>query len=339
VIGAFALDGEFVSAVRWGSGHINDSYAVTVDAAGGPERYLVQRLNDVVFPDPAALMENVRRVTEHLRRRPGSGPVLTLVPTRDGGVVHRAFPFVEGAETYDAVSSPAVAREAARAFGRFQRDLGDLPGPRLHETIPGFHHTPGRFAALEAAVAADAAGRAREAAPEIGFARSREPLARVLTDAHDAGDIPERVIHGDTKINNVLFDRDTGRALCVIDLDTVMPGLSLYDFGGLVRTCVSPAAEDERDLSRIVVSGEIHAALVDGYLEEMGDTLTDAERDLLPAAGPVHTLEDGIRFLTDHLAGDVYYRIRRPGQNLDRARAQFALLVGLERMPQGGGSE
>jgi len=338
VLRAFVLDGDFVSAERWGSGHINDSYAVTVEARGDPVRYIVQRINDTVFPDPPALMENIRRVTEHLRRRLGDDRrTLTLVPTRDGGVVHhdpdtgwwRAFPFIEGTATFDRVRSVATAREGARAFGRFQRELMDLPGPRLAETIPGFHHTPGRLEALTAAVEVDRADRVEDAGPEIEFALSRESLAHAITDAFAAGDMPERVTHGDTKINNVLFDAESGEGLCVIDLDTVMPGLSLYDFGGLVRTCVSPAAEDERDTAKIVVSRKIHEALIDGYLAEMGDALTPAELDLLPVAGAVHTYEDGIRFLTDHLRGDVYYRIHRPGQNLDRARAQFALLTAL----------
>jgi len=339
VIRRFAVEGEFLSAVPWGSGHINDSFSVTVERRGAPVRYLVQRINHTVFPDPLALMENVRRVTEHLRRRLGDARRhLTLVPTRDGAVVHhdpesgywRAFPFIEGTETFDTVRSAATAREGARAFGRFQRELADLPGPRLAETIPGFHDTPARFAALAAAVEADAAGRVRAAGPEIEFALARESLGHVLTDAYAAGEMPERVTHNDTKINNVLFDARSGEGICVIDLDTVMPGLALYDFGGLVRTCVSPAAEDERDLSKIVVSREIHEALVDGYLAEMGDALTDAERDLLPRAGAVHTFEDGIRFLTDHLEGDRYYRVHREGQNLDRARAQFRLLERLE---------
>lgn len=340
VVRAFAIEGEFVSGKRWGSGHINDSYAVVVVARGGPVRYLVQRINDTVFPDPVGLMENMRRVTEHLGRRAGDERrTLTLVPTRDGGVLHRdpdaswwrAFRFIENTVTFDIVRSAATAREGARAFGAFQRDLLDLPGPRLNETIPGFHHTPGRLAALTAAVEADVAGRVRDAGPEIEFALSRAPLAGALTDAFAAGEIPERVTHGDTKLNNVLFDAESGEGVCVIDLDTVMPGLSLYDFGGLVRTCVSPAAEDERDLAKVVVSREIYEALVAGYTAEMGDTLTPAEHDLLPVAGAVHTYEDGIRFLADYLEGDVYYRVRGPGQNLDRARAQFALLAQLDR--------
>ena len=249
---------------------------------------------------------------------------------RPDGAVWRCFLFIEGARTHDAVATPDLARAAARAYGRFQRDLDDQPGPRLFETIEGFHDTPRRLAALLEAVEMDAAGRLDGARAEVEFALSREATAGILLDAHRGGAMPERVIHGDTKINNVLVDDATGEGICVIDLDTAMPGLSLYDFGGLVRTSVSDSAEDEPDPERVRARPEYFEALVDGYLAGVGDLLTANERELLPAAGRVHTFEDGVRFLADHLLGDVYYRISRPGQNLDRCRSQFALLRSLE---------
>jgi hypothetical protein len=229
------------------------------------------------------------------------------------------------------VATPAQAREAARAFGAFQRLLVGLDVPRLRETIPHFHDTRARLAALEAAVAAGSAGRAAGAREEIAFARAHAPLASALAALHERGLAPERVAHNDTKINNVLFDDATGEAICVIDLDTVMPGPSLCDFGDLVRTVSSRAAEDERDLSRVEADPALFAALAEGYLAGAGDLLAPAEREQLVAAGEVMTYECGLRFLADYLAGDVYFRVKRPGHNLDRCRAQFALLRSLER--------
>jgi Ser/Thr protein kinase RdoA (MazF antagonist) len=348
IIRAFACSGRFLRAESFGSGHINDSYVVTVEEAKVPRRYLLQRINHHVFPDTLAVMENLRRVTAHVAGRLAAEGAtdlprrtLALVPTREGDVFHRdalgntwrVFPFIEDAHTIDVVKTPAQAAAGARAFGRFQRHLLDLPGPRLTETIPGFHDTPARFAALFAAVARDRVGRAREAGAEIAFAREREGFCPILLDAFAAGAMPERVIHNDTKMNNVLLDDGTGEGICVIDLDTVMPGLSLYDFGDLVRGAMSRAAAEERDLGKVVFRPEIYEALAEGYTAEMGDFLTPAEVEFMPISGRLIAFELGMRFLTDHLQGDTYFRVHRSAQNLDRARAQFELVRKMEDLP------
>lgn len=342
---AFALHGEVVAAVPHGSGHINDTYAVTVSQAGAPVRYVFQRINHRIFTDVPALMDNILRVTSHQQARlaatataDASRRALTVIPARDGrpfvrderGGWWRAYLFIEQARTYDKIETPAQARTAARAFGEFQRLLADLPGRRLHETIPAFHDTPRRHANFEAAAQADAAGRAAGCADDLAFARGRAPLARTLADLFAAGLVPERVTHNDTKLNNVMLDDATGAGVCVIDLDTVMPGLSLYDFGDMVRSATNAAAEDETDLEKVVARPEIFAALAEGFLAGAGAALNDAERAHLVVAGQVITYEIGLRFLTDHLQGDVYFKIKRPGHNLDRARNQFALLRSLE---------
>jgi hypothetical protein len=337
---AFDLPGEFHSAIPTGSGHINDSYRVTFQAASQPSHYLLQRINHQIFANPAALMENIERVTSHHAAKLSAEPdshrrTLTLIPTRDSRAWHtdasgnhwRVYRFIEQARTFDIVESPAQAYQAARAFGQFQHLLADLPAPRLHDTIPDFHHTPKRFAALERAITADVANRAHLARPEINFALAHRPIASVLLDAN----LPERVTHNDTKLNNVMFDDRTGQAICVIDLDTVMPGLAPYDFGDLIRTTTSPTAEDEQDISKVTMQFPLFEALMRGYLASAGSFLTLAERSHLVAAGKLITFEQGIRFLSDCLAGDTYYKTHRPNQNLDRARTQFQLVASIEQ--------
>jgi aminoglycoside phosphotransferase (APT) family kinase protein len=263
---------------------------------------------------------------------------LTLVPTHDGALYYRdgdgnfwrGYLFIEGAQSYDMVSSPAQAYEAGKAFGQFQRLLADLPSPRLIETIPDFHHTAKRFAALEKAIEADVANRARLAKPEIEFALHQKPMVDVLLDLQQRGDLVEQITHNDTKLNNVLLDNDTGQAICVIDLDTVMPGLTLYDFGDMVRTATCQAAEDERDISKVKMETPIFKALVQGYLEAAGDFLSQTEKDYLVFSGKLITFEMGIRFLADYLSGDTYYKIHRDGHNLDRCRTQFELIRSIE---------
>ena len=337
--------GRLVSAIRWGSGHINDTFAASFAGPSGPFRLVLQRLNRHVFPEPEKVMRNASGVTRHLQARLLASGVpdaerraLHLVPARDGadfllddaGEPWRAWRFVEGARSVDVVDEPRTAFEAARAFGEFQRLLLDYDGPPLHETLPLFHHTPTRWARLAKAAEADTAGRAAGAAAEVDFALAREPLSRLLVSLQESGDAPRRATHNDTKVNNVLLDEATGEGLCVIDLDTVMPGLSLCDFGDLVRTAASPSAEDERDLSKVGVRDDLFAALVRGYLSSAGGFLTPAERDCLVGSAKVIVFTIGLRFLTDHLEGDVYFRIHREGHNLDRARTQFALLRSLE---------
>jgi Ser/Thr protein kinase RdoA (MazF antagonist) len=277
-------------------------------------------------------MENIHRVTTHLTGK--NSRTLTLVPARDGKSFHcdaagnwwRVFPFIERTRAVDVVESPAQAFAAAKAFGAFQKQLADLPTPRLHETIPDFHHTPKRFSALEKTVAADAGNRAAAAKLEIEFALRHQAICGVLLDAN----LPERVTHNDTKINNVLLDDATGEGVCVIDLDTVMPGFALYDFGDMVRSMTNPAAEGERDLAKVEMQFPVFAALLRGYLAA-ADFLTAAEKNLLPVSGQLITFELGLRFLTDFLSGDNYFKVQREGENLDRCRAQFKLFESIRR--------
>ena len=329
----FQIHGDFIGAEPYGSGHINDTYCAVFSQGGGRVRYIVQRINHTIFKDPVALMGNIRRVTDHVRARLDSEPsrrALTLIPARDGqayyrdpeGNTWRVYIFIEGARTYDAVESTGQAFEAARAFGRFQQLLADLPSPRLHDTIPDFHHTPKRFEVFEAALAADVCNRAAGIKGEIDFALRHKPLTRVLLDAG----LPERITHNDTKFNNVMLDEATGEGICVIDLDTVMPGLALYDFGDMVRTTTSPVAEDERDLSKVRMQFPMFKALVRGYLTAAGAVLTVPEKRHLAVSGKLISFEIGIRFLTDYLAGDTYFKVHRPGHNLDRCRTQFRLV-------------
>jgi Ser/Thr protein kinase RdoA (MazF antagonist) len=339
----FAIGGDFLEARPYGSGHINDTYRVFFNQDGVPLCYILQRINHNIFRNPAALMENIQRVTAHLASQVADEPdasrrVLSLIPTRDGRSWHvdgegnhwRAYRFISNARSYDAVESTEQVYQAARAFGRFQQLLSSLPAPRLHDTIPDFHNTPKRFLALEQAIDADVTNRAALARPEIEFTRAHQPIASVLLDAH----LPERVTHNDTKFNNVLLDDGTGEAICVLDLDTVMPGLAPYDFGDMVRTTTSPALEDEQDLSKVSMQFPMFEALVRGYLSSADAFLTKAEKRLLAFSGKLITFELGIRFLTDYLAGDTYFKVHRDGHNLDRCRTQFKLVESIEKQEE-----
>lgn len=326
-----ALPGRFLRAAPLGAGHINETFLAEFEH--GPSLVL-QKVNSRVFPDPERMMANIERVTSHLAVRcPDQRRVLRLVAARDGrpfwrdaaGELWRAYMFVEGTLVKETVGRAREAYEAARAFGTFQYLMSDLPGGPLHETLPGFHDTPARLAALEAAAKADLAGRAAGVRAELDGFFLRRSWGGVLLEAARAGRVGMRVAHNDTKINNVLFDADSGAGLCVIDLDTVMPGLMLYDFGDFVRTAVSATTEDERDLDKVSVRPEVFEALAQGWRDGSGGGVTEGERALLPMAGCVIAYELGLRFLTDHLEGDRYFRIHRPGQNLDRARCQLRL--------------
>lgn len=345
VVSGFPLLGRFRGGSPYGSGHINDTFAVVFDQAGTPVRYVLQRINHRIFKDIPALMENIARVTEHATRkvnqRPGDDAArgaLTLVSARDGrpyfrdaeGGWWRCYLFIEGARTHDIIESPQHAREAARAFGEFQQMLVDLPGERLHETIPAFHHTRRRFETLQEAIRADSHQRVAQVADEIEFVRAREGMVDRLLDLQASGEIPERITHNDTKLNNVMIDDASHAGICVIDLDTVMPGLALYDFGDMVRSATNSAAEDEKNVGLIKSRLTIFEALVQGYLSAARPFLNGAEIAHLAFSGRLITLEIGMRFLTDFLQGDSYFKTRRPGQNLDRARNQFALLRSME---------
>ncbi len=339
----FEIPGEFLEAKPYGSGHINDTYRAYFDVGGVPAPSILQRINHHVFKNPVALMENIQRVTAHLAKGFANDPdkcrrVLCLIPARDGlnwhvdseGNYWRAYRFVGGAQTYDAAVSTEQAFQAARAFGQFQKQLADLPAPALHETIPDFHNTPKRFVALQQAIAADVAGRAAFAKPEIEFALAHQHITSILLDAN----LPARVTHNDTKFNNVMLDDSTGEGICVIDLDTVMPGLALYDFGDMVRTTTSPAKEDEQDLSKVTMQFPMFEALVRGYLSSAGGFLAKEEKQYLAFSGELITFEIGLRFLTDYLAGDTYFRVHREGHNLDRCRTQFKLVESIKQQEE-----
>jgi aminoglycoside phosphotransferase (APT) family kinase protein len=343
---AFVVPGRWIGSERYGSGHINDTVLAVFETDGRRLRWVQQRINAAVFPEPLRVMENVARVVAHQQAAAArSGPVdlerrvLDLAPSRSGGPAYvdtaggtwRTWRFIEGARSHDVVQGPEQAAAAAEAFGRFVARLADLPAPRLHETIPRFADPRFRLEQLLAAVRSDPLGRLRESRAEVDFVLAREPLVARYQALRDAGALPERITHNDTKINNVLLDDASGEGLCVIDLDTVMPGTPLYDFGDLVRTASTRAAEDERDLARLRVEPLLFEALVEGYRRGIGDLLGPAERAELVFAARLVTLMIGMRFLADHLLGDVYFRTHRPDHNLDRARAQLALVADLER--------
>ena len=342
----FRFAGAYLGAERCENGHINDTYIVaTALPGGGVRRYVLQRINHNVFKSPEDVMQNIRRVTQHLRRKVierGGDPereIMNLVPTRDesflykseSGEYWRSYLYVEGARTYNAVEEPRHFFGAGEAFGRFQSLLSDFPAETLIETIPKFHDTPSRLKDLVSAVERDAANRAKDVKQEIEFALERAGDAPVVVDLLAQGEIPLRVTHNDTKLNNVLIDEVTGQGICVLDLDTVMPGSTLYDFGDAIRFGASTAAEDERDLSKVGIDLDLYRQFTRGYLSTASDFLTERELELLPFSAKLLAYELGMRFLTDHLNGDVYFRIHRPNHNLDRARAQFRLAESIEQ--------
>ncbi len=345
----FQIYGEILHAETLKIGHINETYTASYNQGGTRVRYIHQKINRKVFKNPVAVMKNVVRVTSHIRKKQearGGRDVtrrsLILIPTRDGksyyengdGEVWRTFVYVEGVETYEAVQSPQQAYEAGRAFGEFQSLLVDLPGGRLNETIPGFHHTRRRFESLKRAIENDHYGRAKDARPEIDFALKRGPIVDVILNKMAKGQIPERITHNDTKFNNVMLDVVTGEAMCIVDLDTVMPGCALYDFGDMVRTTTSPTLEDEPDLSKVRMQMPMFKKLAEGYLSTAGSFLTRHEKKLIAFSGKLITFEIGIRFLTDFLSGDTYFRTHRPGHNLDRCRTQFKLVESIEQQEE-----
>ncbi len=341
----FAVKGRYVSAAPYGSGHINDSYVVNyIDENNQPIRYVAQCINDNVFKNIEALNENVQRVTAHLTQEAGEkSRQLTLINTIDGqtctrdaqGNYWRVYDFIEGAHTVDRVTNEDQARETARAFGGFQARVATLPGDRLKETIPNFHHTRSRFENFRQAVEKDLGGRAAQIGPEIAFAYAREADTDLLLNLLAEGKILERVTHNDTKINNVMLDDQTQRAVAVIDLDTVMPGLPLYDFGEMVRTSASSTDEDDPHPDNMRLELPYFRALVEGYLSsEFGSVLNVIERQHLGFAGKLMTYENFIRFLTDYLQGDTYYKIDHPNHNLDRARTQMALVRSIEEQSE-----
>ena len=340
----FRLPGGELSFEPFGSGYINSTYRVTVQTKRGRERFILQRVNRNVFTRPQEVIANIERVTEHLRaviaKEGGDARrgTLTLVPAKDGksytldegGELWRMYVFIEGTVAYDAADTPVLFSLSGAAFGRFARQMDGFPADSLFETIPGFHDTPARCAQLKEAVRRDVASRRAGVQEEIDFFLSREGELGAYRDAHVRGEISLRVTHNDTKLNNVLLDEKTGQGVCVIDLDTVMPGFAGYDFGDAIRYGACTASEDERDLSKVDLSLEMFEAFARGYLGEAGSVLTRREIELLPLGAKLITLEQGMRFLADHLNGDAYYGARYPGHNLDRARTQLRLAQRME---------
>lgn len=344
-IAQFAVEGRLMERRPYGNGHINDTFLLVYEMPEGvKKRYILQRMNHDIFRKPQELMENIVNVTEYLRKMiisQGGEPereTLNVVKTRDGksnyrdsgGNYWRMFLFIERTVCLEKVESAKDFYDSAVAFGNFQRMLADYPAETLHETIPNFHHTPSRFRAFQKAVQEDKLGRAALVREEIAFAMEREKDTPVLTDLLAAGQLPLRVTHNDTKLNNILFDEESRKALCIIDLDTVMPGLSHYDFGDSIRFGASTGEEDERDLEKIELDLSLYEAFTKGYLEGCGGRLTDKEIETLPIGAKLMTYECGIRFLADYLEGDVYFKIHRDGHNLDRARTQFKLVADME---------
>ncbi|MBQ7825079.1 MAG: aminoglycoside phosphotransferase family protein [Clostridia bacterium] len=329
----------------YGNGHINHTFCICVDVgAEAPVRYILQRVNRYVFPQPENVIENIARVTEYLRgviEKAGGNPdreTLTLVKTNEGenffidedGELWRVYLFVEETISRDLPDTPELFALSGAAFGRFMCQLEGYDASTLHEAIKDFHNTPARYGQLMDAVRRNDAGRLGEVGPELAFCMGYGEQVHTLLRALAAGEIPLRVTHNDTKLNNVLLDAKTGEGVCVIDLDTVMPGLAAYDFGDSIRFGANTAAEDERDLDKVQFSLEMYEAFVRGYLSEAGSVMGQRERELLPMGAKLMTLECGMRFLADHLNGDKYFRIHREGHNLDRARTQFKLVRCME---------
>jgi len=345
---AFGIEGDPVRYKTFTDGHINSTFLVVFSEKGDLHKYLVQNINTVVFQDPDALMNNVVRVTHYLRkqiRENGGDPereTLHFRKTTDGALcLHdgpycwRIYAYIDHSFTYDLIEEPDIFRSAGESFGRFQRLLANYPIESLYETIPDFHHTPKRLEALKAAAEADCINRASGVQPEIAFALAREADAGTALRLLREGKAPLRVTHNDTKLNNILFDETTRRGLCVIDLDTIMPGLSLYDFGDAIRFGAKTALEDESDLSKVSISLDLFEAYTDGYLSACADALTKAEVDHLAFSAKLMTFECGVRFLTDYLCGDTYFKIDYPEHNLVRARNQFKMVEEIERvLPQ-----
>ncbi len=338
---AYGFENKPVSVNRITDGHINSTFALDF----GEKKYLFQQLNTNVFRRPVELMNNIVGISDFLRKKikkRGGDPdreCLTVLPSKSGlpyyisksGEFWRSFIFITGAHTIQTVENPADFRAAAVAFGNFQRQLADYPADSLAETIPNFHNTVSRLADFKKAVADNLSGRADNCEEETRFILQREPDCSVLTDLIEKGELPLRVTHNDTKLNNVMFDDITGEAICVVDLDTVMPGLSLYDFGDSIRYGASTAAEDEKDLDKVRFSMEYFRAYAEGYLSSAGSALTENEMKYLPFSAKLMALECGMRFLGDYINGDVYFGTGYPEHNLDRARTQLKLVSEIEK--------
>jgi len=345
----FRIYGDFINAFPYGTGHINSTYKALFSQAGRDVHYLIQRINEKVFKDPVLLMKNVSGICSHLKKRAeeeniedASRKVLTLIPSKNGdsfvrdstGGIWRCYLFIENAAGYDVVENEQQAEEAAKSFGEYLMLLDDYRGERLNETIPDFHNTPKRYTDFISIVESDPYNLVKTAQNEISFFMERKEEASLLINHFKEGRIPERITHNDTKLNNVLIDSKTNKGLCVIDLDTSMPGLSLYDFGDLVRSSTSPVSEDHKNPADVYMNFNMFTALVNGFLKPGKLFLNEYEIKLLPEGGRLMTLEVGLRFLTDYLNGSTYFKTAYPEHNLVRSRTQIELVKSIEKQKE-----
>ncbi len=344
-LAAFDFKGEILDSVRFGNGHINETFCVTVEHADqSTERFVLQRINDNVFKRPEQVMENIANVTDYLRERirenggDEARETLRILRTKTGNTLFRdssggywrCYPFVEQTFCLQQVDNPEHFYQAAKSFGNFLYMLRDYDASTLHETIPRFHDTPHRYRNFRRALKADPFSRAQSAREEIDFVIAHRKDCAKLFNLLEKGELPLRVTHNDTKLNNILFDEKTGKAICIVDLDTIMPGSALSDYGDAIRFGATTAAEDEPDLSKVHFDLPLYELYTKGYLEGTNGALTPLECECLPWGAKILTLECGIRFLTDYLQGDTYFRTRYPEHNLVRARTQFKLVAEME---------
>jgi hypothetical protein len=345
IVEKFKFIGKFIKAESYGFGHINSTFvAYFEEEDSSVKRYIIQKINTNIFKSPEDLMENIENVTNHIKNKImsyGGDPnkeTLIIVKTKDGksfyknelGEYFRAYNFIENAKTYQLVENPNHFYNAGKAFGKFQESLSDFPADKLHETIEDFHNTAKRYETFLEAVKNDIKGRAAEVQEEIKFVMGRADDTRILVDLLNENKLPLRVTHNDTKFNNVMIDDITGEGVCIIDLDTVMPGSALYDFGDSIRSGATTAEEDEQDLSKVSLSLDLFKSFTRGFLETAGKSLSELEIEYLPFSAILLTFECGMRFFTDYLNGDTYFRIHREKHNLDRTRNQFKLVADME---------
>lgn len=345
ILSSFKYDGEPYSCESYGNGHINSTYKVECKNGDKTTRYILQRINNNIFPDTAALMENIENVTaflkDKIRKRGGEvlRETLNLVPTVDGknyytdenGGNWRSYIFIEDTVCYEKIEKPQDFYNCGYAFGNFQNLLADFPAEKLNEVIPNFHNTPSRYETFKKAVEADVCDRAKSVGEEITFVNDRAKEMSALTDMLKKGEIPLRVTHNDTKLNNCMFDKEAGKTICVIDLDTVMPGLRAYDYGDSIRFGATTGAEDEPDLSKVNFSLPLFESYTKGFIKACGESMSGKEALSLPIGAKLMTLECGMRFLTDYLEGDTYFKTSRENHNLDRCRTQFKLVSDMEK--------
>ncbi|MEF9960006.1 MAG: aminoglycoside phosphotransferase family protein [Niameybacter sp.] len=340
-----SFKGQYLNHTSYGNGHINDTYLVNFQKDEVVIPYILQRINHQIFKNPEALMHNIVAVTSFLKEkitlRGGdvNRETLNVIPTKEGAFYYkdglgnywRSYAFLTDTICYEILDNPELFYQSAYAFGNFQKLLSDYPADTLSETIPDFHNTPVRFQTFVEAVKADVCGRAHLVQEEINFVMEREAFTHILTDKLLKGDLPLRVTHNDTKLNNSMFDTATNKPICIIDLDTVMPGLSVNDFGDSIRFGATTGAEDEPDLTKVNFDLNLFESYTKGFLEGCGGNLTEEEINMLPIGAMTMTLECGMRFLTDYLQGDTYFHVHRDGHNLDRCRTQFKLVSDMEK--------